>query len=103
MKSRFFDRELCSKVLKEALLLNDGVESSSKSVTDGTKNVREQNLLHNKQNMRFYGIVWYCIVFLWYCMVFLWSFMENIDLIGLESSFFAIIYPNSFGIVQGLN
>ena len=40
----------------------------------------------------FYGLVWSCMAFLW----FLW---QNIDLNGLESSFLAVIDPNSFVLV----
>ena len=37
---------------------------------------------------------------LWSCMVFHGLLWQNIDLIGLESSFLVVIDPNSFGLVK---
>ena len=49
--------------------------------------------------MILYGILWYCMAFAWSCMGSFWHLMAKQDLIGLESSFLAVIDQNLFGLV----
>ena len=47
--------------------------------------------------MVLFGFSWSCMAFLWSCLPFYGLLWQNIDLIGLKSSFLAVIDPNSFG------
>ena len=51
IRATFFDRELCGlkRSFVALVLVLDGVESSSKNDTNGTKNVGEQNLFPKEQ------------------------------------------------------
>ena len=80
-KKNVFDRELCSKVLNEALLFLFLAWNQKQKMFKGTENAQG-----NKKcaYVTHYGIELSCLP----CMAFLWSFLAVID-------------PNSFGHVNG--
>ena len=49
--------------------------------------------------MFLYGRLWSFMAFYGHIIVFYGLSMQNIELIGLVSSFLAVIDPNSFGLV----
>ena len=94
------------------MFANKFYSRSNKNVTKEAKNIRNENCSLARARATYCGLVWVLVVLhdlIWHFMVFYGLFVvlyglfmvlwQNIDLSGLESSFLAVIDPNSFGLV----
>ena len=99
--SWIFDRELCSKAIKEALFLFflacNQVKKNSKSNKKCSLQIEETVVSSSWQNpLCFHCLLWSCMAFLWSSMAFLLSFMAKFDWTFIV---FSCGLANSFGLI----